>query len=208
MNKIRSHKTLSALWPFGRRLGKAVDFEHVHLPDDGKEFLKPPLKMLLQELEKASAPQQKEALAHFRVGEERFKNHQYRDAAKSYQASYEVFKSLSALLARGVALMMVSELKEAAKVFEEGRNLSQTLEVTRLEAAFGINLGQVCNDLGEPDRSQKALTGARDLFRESENAALEAMALRHLGMTFLTQALYNEALACCEEAIQISEKLF
>ena len=207
MNKIRSHKTLSALWPFGRHREKPVDFEHIHLPDDGKEFLKPPLKMLLQELEGVSASQHKEALAHFRLGEDRFKNWQYRDAAESYQASYEVFESMSALLARGVALMMVSELKEAAEVFEEGRNLSQTLEVTRLEAAFGINLGQVCNDLGEPDRSQKALKGARDLFRESENAALEAMALRHLGMIFLAQALYDEALACCEEAIQISEDI-
>ena len=204
MNKIRSHKTLSALWPFGRSLGKPVDFEHVHLPDDGKEFLKPPLKMLLQELEGASAPQQKEALAHFRVGEDRFKNWQYRDAAESYQASYEVFESLSALLARGVALMMVSELKEAAKVFGEGRNLSQTWEATRLEAAFGINLGQVCNDLGEPDRSKEALKGARNLCREIEDTVLEAMALRHLGMIFLAQALYDEALARCEEAIQIS----
>ncbi len=207
MNKIRSHKKLSALWPFGRHSEKPVDFEHVHLPDDGKEFLKPPLKMLLQELERASAPQQKEALAHFRMGEERFKNWQYRDAAESYQASYEVFESLSALLARGVALMMVSELKDAAEVFEEGRNLSQMRKVDRLEAAFGINLGQVCNDLGEPDRSQKALKGARDLCRESEDAVLEAMALRHLGMIFLAQALYDEALACCEEAIQISEDI-
>ena len=141
MNKIRSHKKLSALWPFGRHREKPVDFEHVHLPDDGKEFLKLPLKMLLQELEEASAPQQKEALAHFRMGEERFKNWQYRDATECYQASYRVFGSLSALLARGVALMMVSELKEAAEVFEEGRNLSQTRKVDRLEAAFGINLG-------------------------------------------------------------------
>ena len=116
MNKIRPHKTLSAFWPFGRHSGKSVDFEHVHLPDDGKEFLKPPLKMLLQELEGASASQQKEAVAHFRMGEERFKNWQYRDAAESSQVSYEVFESLSALLARGVALMMVSELQEAAKV--------------------------------------------------------------------------------------------
>ena len=149
MNKIRSHKTLSALWPFGRRSGKPVDFEHVHLPDDGKEFLKPPLKMFIQELEDVTRPEQKEALAHFRVGEERFKNWQYRDAAESYQASHEVFESLSALLARGVALMMVSELEEAAKVFEAGLNLSQTpacakadrREATRLEAAFRINLG-------------------------------------------------------------------
>lgn len=163
--------------------------------------------MLIQELEGASAPQQKEAVAHFRMGEERFKNWQYRDAAEFYQASYEVFGSLSALLARGVALMMVSELKEAAEVFEEGRNLSQARTVARLEAAFGINLGQVCNDLGEPDRSRKALQGARDLCRESENAALEIMALRHLGMIFLAQALYSEALACCEEAIQISEDI-
>lgn len=101
MNKIRSHKTLSALWPFRRHGKKPVDFEHIHLPDDGKEFLKPPLKMLLQELEYVSAPQQKEALAHLRLGEERFKNWQYRDAAESYQASYEVFESLSALLAGG-----------------------------------------------------------------------------------------------------------
>ena len=218
MNKIRSHKTLSALWPFKRHGKKPVDFEHIHLPDDGKEFLKPPLKMLLQELEGASASQQKEAVAHFRMGEDRFENWQYRDAAESYQASYEVFESLSALLAQGVALMMVSELKEAAKVFEEGRNLSQTLvydvSVTadrrkdaRLEAAFGINLGQVCNDLGEPDRSQKALKGARDLCRKIEDAMLEVMALRHLGMVFLAQALYHEALACCEEAIQISENI-
>ena len=207
MNKIRSHKTLSAFWPFGRRPGQAVDFEHVHLPDDGKEFLKPPLKMLLQELEEASASQQKEALAHFRMGEERFKNWQYRDAAESYQASHEVFESLSALLARGVALMMVSELKEAAEVFEKGRNLSQMRKVDRLEVAFGINLGQVCNDLGEPNRSQKALKGAGDLCREIEDAALEAMALRHLGMIFLAQALYDEALVCCEEAIQISEDI-
>ena len=205
MNKIRSHKTLSTLWPFKRHREKPVDFEHVHLPDDGKEFLKPPLEMLLQELEGASVPQQKEALAHFRMGEERFKNWQYRDAAESYQATYEVFESLSALLARGVALMMVSELKEAAEVFEEGRNLSQMRKVDRLEAAFGINLGQVCNDLGEPDRSQKVLKGVRNLCREIEDAVLEAMALRHLGMIFLAQALYNEALACCDEAIQISE---
>ncbi len=54
MNNIRSYKTLSTLWPFGRRQGKSVDFEHIHLPDDGKEFLKPPLKMLLQELDKSS----------------------------------------------------------------------------------------------------------------------------------------------------------
>lgn len=207
MNKIRSHKTLSALWPFKRHGEKPVDFEHVHLPDDGKEFLKPPLKMLLQELEEISASQQKEAVAHFWTGEDRFKNWQYRDAAESYQASYEIFESLSALLARGVALMMVSELKEAAEVFEKGWNLSQMRKATRLEAAFGINLGQVCNDLGEPDRSQKALKGAQDLCREIEDAALEAMALRHLGMTFLTQALYNEALACCEEAIQIAEEI-
>ncbi|MDE0471356.1 MAG: tetratricopeptide repeat protein [Ekhidna sp.] len=163
--------------------------------------------MLLQELKEASVPQQKEALAHFRMGEERFKNWQYRDAVESYQASYEVFGSLSALLARGVALMMVSELKDAAEVFEEGRNLSRARKDARLEAAFGINLGQVCNDLGEPDRSQKALKGARDLCRESEDAVLEAMALRHLGMIFLAQALYDEALACCEEAIQISEEI-
>ena len=215
MNKIRSHKKLSALWPFRRHRKKPVDFEHVHLPDDGKEFLKPPLEMLIRELEGASAPHQKEALAHFRMGEDRFENWQYRDAAESYQVSYEVFESLSALLAQGVALMMVSELKEAAEVFEEGRNLSQTpacakadrRKVARLEAAFGINLGQVCNDLGEPDRSRKALKGARDLCREIEDAALEAMALRHLGMIFLAQALYDEALACCEEAIQISEDI-
>lgn len=198
---------LSALWSFGRHREKPVAFEHVHLPDDGKEFLKPPLKMLLQELEGASASQQKEALAHFRMGEERFKTHQYRDAAEFYQASYRVFGSLSALLARGVALMMVSELKEAAKVFEEGRNLSQTRKAIRLEAAFGINLGQVCNDLGEPDRSRKALKGARVLCREIEDTFLEVMALRHLGMIFLAQALYNEAMACCEEAIQISEEI-
>lgn len=207
MNKIRSHKTLSALWPFKRPGKKPADFEHIHLPDDGKEFLKPPLEMLIRELKGASAPHQKEALAHFRMGEERFENWQYRDAAESYQASCEVFESLSALLARGVALMMVSELKEAAEVFEEGRNLSQARKAIRLEAAFGINLGQVCNDLGEPSRSRKALKGARDLCREIENAALEAMALRHLGMIFLAQALYNEALACCEEAIQISEEI-
>ena len=207
MNKIRSHKMLSALWSFGRHREKPVDFEHVHLPDDGKEFLKPPLKMLLQELEEASASQQKEALAHFRMGEDRFKNWQYRDAAESYQASHEVFESLSALLAQGVALMMVSELKEAAEVFEKGRNLSQMRKVDRLEAVFGINLGQVCNDLGEPNRSQKALKGAGDLCREIEDAALEAMALRHLGMIFLAQALYNEALTCFEEAIQISEEI-
>lgn len=205
MNNIRSHKTLSTLWPFGRRPGKPVDFEHVHLPDDGKEFLKPSLEMLIQELEGVSATHQKEALAHFRVGDDKFKNWQYRDAAESYQASCEVFESLSALLARGVALMMVSELKEAAKVFEEGRNLSQTRKATRLEAAFGINLGQVCNDLGEPDLARKALKRARDLCRKIEDAVLEAMALRHLGMIFLAQALYNEALTCCEEAVQISE---
>ena len=110
------------------------------------------------------------------MGEERFKNWQYRDAAESYQASHEVFESLLALLARGVALMMVSELKEAVNVFEEGRNLSQTRKAARLEAAFEINLGQV-NDLGEPDRSQKALKGARDLCKEIEDAVLEAMAL-------------------------------
>lgn len=207
MNNIRSYKTLSTLWPFGRRPGKPVDFEHVHLPDDGKEFLKPPLQMLIQELEGASAPHQKEALDHFRVGEERFKNWQYRDAAESYQVSCEVFESLSALLARGVALMMVSELKEAAEVFEEGRNMSQTREATRLEAAFGINLGQVCNDLGEPDRSRKAIEGARDLCRKIEDTVLEAMALRHLGMIFLAQALYSEALTCCEEAMQICERI-
>ena len=207
MNKIRSHKKLSSLWPFKRPGKKPADFEHIHLPDDGKEFLKPPLEMLIRELEGASAPHQKEALAHFRMGEDRFENWQYRDAAESYQVSYEVFESLSALLAQGVALMMVSELKEAAEVFEEGRNLSQARKAIRLEAAFGINLGQVCNDLGEPSRSRKALKGARDLCREIENAALEAMALRHLGMIFLAQALYNEALACCEEAIQISEDI-
>lgn len=54
MNKIRSHKTLSTLWPFRIHREKSVDFEHIHLPDDGKEFLKPLLQMLLQELDKSS----------------------------------------------------------------------------------------------------------------------------------------------------------
>ena len=206
MNKIRSHKTLSALWPFGRHREKPVDFEHVHLPDDGKEFLKPPLKMLLQELEGASAPQQKEAGAHFRMGEERFKNWQYRDAAESYQASYEVFESLSALLARGVALMMVSELKEAAEVFEKGRNLSQTpacakadrREATRLEAAFGINLGQVYFDLGKPDLPFKALKKARNILTRLPEQNLTAVVLRQLGMLMFMQGNYDKGLSDCE----------
>ena len=198
MNKIRSHKTLSALWPFRRHREKPVDFEHVHLPDDGKEFLKPPLKMLLQELERASAPQEKEALAHFRAGEERFKNWQYRDAAECYQASYEVFESLSALLAWGVALMMVSELKEAAKVFEEGRNLSQTRKVARLEAAFGINLGQVYFDLGKPDLPFKALKDARNILTHLPEQNLTEVVLRQLGMLMFMQGTYDKGLTYCE----------
>ncbi len=182
-----------------------VRFAHIHLPDDGQEFLKAQLEMLVQELEGASEPAQKEAAANFRSGEVRFKNSQYRDAARFYQASFEAFESLSALLARGVALMMVSELTEAAEVFEVGQKLSQTRKAASMEAAFGINRGQTCNDLGEPVRSQEALEEARDLCEGIKDHALEVMALRHLGTVFLTQALYDEALECCEEAIQISK---
>ena len=205
MTNVLSHTRRTALWPLGRRKKKPAEFEHVHLPDDGQEFLKSSMDMLIQDLDEVSGTERKEAAAHFLAGEETFRNLQYRDAARLYRASFEAFESLSALLARGVALMMVSELKKAAGVFEEGRNLSIQRASGRFEAAFGINLGQVCNDLGEPGRSREALEEARDLSAEIDQPALEAMALRHLGTTFLTQALYDDAVACCEEAIQISE---
>ena len=207
MTHVLSHNKRTARWPSGRRTKKPAEFVHVHLPDDGQEFLKSSPAMLIQELGGASGSEQKEAAVRFREGNGRFKNCQYRDAARLYRASFDVSESLSALLAQGVALMMVSELKQAAEVFEEGRILSRQREAGRFEASFGINLGQVCNDLGEPGRSRKALEEARELSAEIDQPALEAMALRHLGTTFLTQALYDDALATCEEAIQISEEV-
>ncbi len=201
----RFRRIWEPLWPLSGRTEQDSEFEHVHLPDEGHGFLKPPFEMLIEELEDISTPEQKEAEIRLQRGEQCFKHRQYRNAAAFYRASYESSESLSALLARGVALMMVSELTEAAEIFEEGRNLSRRREAGRLEAAFGINLGQVCNDLGEPDRSREALEGARDLCGKIEDPALEATALRHLGTIFLAQASYSNALACCEEAIQISE---
>ena len=207
VNSVSSQSRLRAFWPLGPKTKNPAEFERVHLPDDGQEFLKSSKDMLIQELDEVSGTEQKEAAAHFRAGEERFRDWQYRDAARRYRVSFEVFETLSALLARGVALMMVSELKEAAGVFEEGRNLSMQRASGRFEAAFGINLGQVYNDLGEPKRSRDVLEDARDLSAEIDQPALEAMALRHLGTTLLTQSMYDDAIATCEEAIQLSMEI-
>ncbi|GEM_PF-3975933 len=194
-------------WLFGRRARKAASFERVHLPDGGETFLKPPLGMFTQEMEDSQDLRHVEAVACFEAAEGQVKTWRYRDAVTSYRASYEACEGLSALLAWGVALTMVSALREASEVFEEGGDLALRQRAAQFEAAFKINLGQVCNDLGEPDRAREVLEGAQNLCREAEDCAMEVLALRHLGMVLLAQASYVDALACCDRAIQVSTRM-
>ena len=81
MKNSRSHNTVTTLWPFGRHTRKPTIFEHVHLPDEGQEFLKPSLAMLIQEVEGSPDPRHEEAVAHFQTAEEKFESWQYRHAA-------------------------------------------------------------------------------------------------------------------------------
>lgn len=195
---------VARIWPFRQDTEKTAVFEHVFLPDEGRELMKPSARGSARELREIGGEQIDEAISHFQVGEKAFHERRYREAAASYFASYETIESLSACMAWGVALMVVSELREAAGVFETGLRLAKERQVARFEAVFGINLGQVCNDLGEPDRALEALKRARNLCQEAQEPVLEAMALRHLGIVMFVQGAYDEGMRFSDCAIQIA----
>ncbi len=60
---------IGKLWAGRRRAEESADFEHVHLPDDGQEFLKPTVGMLSSELQDVAAGKRERALACFREGD-------------------------------------------------------------------------------------------------------------------------------------------
>jgi len=180
------------LWKWREEMGDPTAFEHVHLPDDGQEFLKPTAAMLTRELRDTPDEHRSRAIAHFQAGDRAFVERHYRDAVSSYLASGAAASSLSAHLACGVAKIMVSELRAAVELFEAGRVRAQTRQSTRFEAAFGINLGQVYSDLGEMERSRRALEMALALSRKMKDVSLEMLSLVQRRLCSFTRGEYGE----------------
>ena len=185
-----------------RSPAESLDFEHVHLPDDGQEFLKPTEDMLLQDLLNSPSKERDRALAHFRNGDELFSSWRYREAADAYEVSGQTAESPLSFMARGVALTMVSDLRNAANAFEEASGRARTCHAVTLEAALGINIAQVHRDLGRAKSACRILESTRALCHSANNTCLEGLALRHLGAVLLMQELYDDAVACCDSAIQ------
>ena len=186
------YSRLDHLWKWRESTGKPTVFEHVHLPDDRQEFLKPTTEMLSRELRDAPDECRGQAIAYFQVGDRAFAEGHYRDAASAYLASGAEASSLSAHLACGVAKIMVSELRAAVELFEAGRVRAQTRQSTRFEAAFGINLGQVYSDLGEMERSRRALEMALALSRKMKDVSLEMLSLVQRRLCSFTRGEYGE----------------
>ena len=200
----RSQRDAPMIRTIQKHSTKSRIFEQVYLPDEGREYLKPPLGMFIRELSSIQGEKRTRAICYFWKGDRAFRRSKFREAAISYLNCCKTLDSNCGSMAHAVALMMTSELRRAIEVMETGRNVARVRLEKLLEAAFDINLGQAYNDLGEPDRSRDALTTARRLSHEIGNRSLEAMSLRHLGLTLFVQGSYDEGIKCCERATQIS----
>jgi tetratricopeptide (TPR) repeat protein len=195
---------LEHLWKWREATEKPTAFEYVHLPDDGQEFLKPTAEMLTRELQDAPEESRSRAIIHFKMGDKAFAEWRYKDAASAYLASGAAAQSLSAHLACGVAKIMVSELRAAVELFEAGRVRSQKRQLTRFEAAFGINLGQAYSDLGEMERARRALEMAHALSRKMEDASLEMLSLVRRGLCCFIRGEYEKGIGHCDCALEIA----
>ena len=194
------------VWPSNRDSEESTAFERVHLPNDGRELLKPPLKLFKRELHSVSARDGDQSITNFEAGNKSFQEQHYRKAIEFYRTSGEAATSLSSLLAQGVSLMMVSEIRDAVHVFEVGRVLARRRQAKRFEAVFRINLGQALIDLGEAERSREVLEGARNLSRRVQDPFLEATALGHLGLLSFVYGLYDEGLEYCDLALKTTQE--
>ena len=199
--------SIKKLWKNRRDKKSPADFEHVYLPDDGQEFLKPSEGTLIQELQDLSGGQRDQAIVYFQEGDRAFREWRYRDATNNYLASGRIIESLAAYSAHGVALIMVSELREAVETLDKARILAQNRQAIRFEIAVGINAGQVYNDLGDLERAQECFKVVRDLCQKIKDHSLEAIALRHLGVVLKNRGDYSKAIECCEKAVQNSSDL-
>lgn len=202
----RFKHALKSFWSFGQAQNSPEEFEHVHLPDEGQEFLKPTLKMFMVELGNIPEADHEVAITHFKSAEEQFKNCQYRDAATNFQKAYESSKSLSALLAQSIALIMISELYSAKEKFEEGYKHSQDQQTLLFEVAFGIGLGLVYNDLGSLLDAKKLFEKICKICRTNDNYKIESLSHRHLALVMKDAGDYENAIEQGKQTLVISSQ--
>ncbi len=180
-------------------------FEHICLPDEGREFLKPSIEIFTQEVYDACEGQRERATCEFQIGNREFEDSKFRKAAASYSDSLVALESLSGYISRGVSLVMLSELCEAARMFEKGWDLALQQRSHRFKAAIGINLGQVYVDLGRLDCSHKILRDVVEDCRETGDLDLKAMALAHLALMMFVRGSYDEGIESCNLASEICQ---
>ena len=147
------------------------------------------------------------AIHHYNQGEKAFKERKFLDAAGHYIASQKSMESMCAVSAHAAALMMVSDLREAANGFETARALSQEQKEIPFEIASGINLGQVYSDLGETDNSEEVFDRAIKTAKENGVGSLLAMAIHQKGLLQLRIGEYEKAMSCCEMALTVFETI-
>ena len=199
-NEKRLKYGLRGFWPFEQRRKSSEKFEQIHLPDDGREYLKPSVENFLQELHSLTATAQRQIHASnfYFKGEHAFKNKKYDQAVEFFEASKKNIETVSGYLSQGVSLLMISKLKKATEVFTYGRDLAKQRSTPHFQVAFGINLGQVYFDLGKPDLPFNALEEARNILNIFFDENLTEVVLRQLGMLMFMQGTYSKGLSYCE----------
>lgn len=183
-----------------RKEEAGINFDRIHLPDNGQVFLKPKVELLIAEWYNNPKKKEQQAISYYQKGEEMFAEWRYRDAADYYRASGDIVESMTAYLAGGVALMMVSELRKAVKMFETGCALAQKKKVVDVETAFRINLGQAYCDLGKSECAQKELEEAVNLSRQIGEDQLELLSLVRMGLFYFLRGKYDRGIQQCRYA--------
>ena len=198
---------LQRFWPRRQRAVEALSFEHVDLPDDGQEFLKPTAAMLVEELRDAEPADRDRALAHFLEGDRLFKKRRYEEAARTYQVSGLTVATPSSLMAQGVVLMMVSDLRAGASAFHKAVKQAKLHHASRMEVASSVNLGQACGDLGEGKRAKRVLERALQLSQAIKDIPLELLSLVRLALNSFSLGEYHEGIQYCDHVLSIPHKL-
>ena len=195
------------LWPLNQQPAKLPAFEPIHLPDDGQVFFKPTEVAIQREWRDDQSEHRAHAIALFCRGEALFGACRYREAAQAYAQVDEAADSVTALQSRGVALMMVSDLRAALKAFDAGASRANQGHSAELDLVCGINLAQVLCDLGKGGRAKDVLRRILDLACCLEDRCFEKIALTRLAFTCFLQASYEEGLAYSDAAIRLDRSL-
>ncbi len=138
----------------------------------------------------------------------------FAEAAESHERGIEIDEKLgnrrSAAAGRlqvGIVRFHQRRLRDALKAFEKARKAFEVLQEPDAVAAAWLQIGRVCQEAGECDRSEAAYQRSLRIQVDQGNKGGQASTLDQLGILYQSSGALEEAAQFHRQAATISEEL-